>query len=171
MWRCVYPGLTNVSERHIASILNVEKSASRELASAGGCRLSHQSETTSREGESVGHMGNQQSGEGYGLGEGQQASSRGMSISGRVSVRGGEKIQGYWARIDPVTTRLQMTSEFIFYGEKLLAQPQFSSWRTTPCRLSATVLSIYSQLPSICGGCLLHPQPEETQCHCDDEHS
>jgi len=35
-----------------------------------------------------------------------------------------------------------------FYGEELhhLAQPP--SWRTTPCRLSATAYSIYSQLLS-----------------------
>jgi hypothetical protein len=30
------------------------------------------------------------------------------------------------------------------------AQPP--SWRTTPCRLSATVYSIYSQLPPVSGG-------------------
>jgi hypothetical protein len=35
-------------------------------------------------------MENHQRGEGLGLGEGQQAGSRGMSISGRVSVRSGE---------------------------------------------------------------------------------
>jgi hypothetical protein len=29
----------------------------------------------------------------------------------------------------------------------------------TPCRLSATAYWIYSQLPSIPGGCYLHPQP------------
>ena len=32
-----------------------------------------------------------------------------------------------------------------------------SIWRTTPC-----LLSVYSQLPYISGGCLLHPQPEDT---------
>jgi hypothetical protein len=48
-----------------------------------------------RERGSVGHMVNQQRGEGQGLGDDQQAGSRGMSISGRVSVRGGDKIQGY----------------------------------------------------------------------------
>jgi hypothetical protein len=47
MWRCVDPGLTDVSEEHIASIFRVEKSASGEPASAGGCRLSPQSEKTS----------------------------------------------------------------------------------------------------------------------------
>jgi hypothetical protein len=56
MWRCVDHASTDVSEGHIASIFRVEKSASGEPAWAGGCRLSHQSETTSyirtgREGE------------------------------------------------------------------------------------------------------------------------
>jgi hypothetical protein len=94
MWRCVDPGLTDVSEERIAFIFRVEKSTSGEPTSACGCRLSHQSETTSyirTERGRIGHMGNQKRGEGYGLGEGQQASSRGMSISGRVSVSGGEK--------------------------------------------------------------------------------
>jgi hypothetical protein len=38
-----------------------------------------------------------------------------------------------------------------------------TSWRTTPCRLSATAYSSYSQLPSIPGGRLLHPQPEDAE--------
>jgi hypothetical protein len=38
MWRCVGPGLSDVSEERIASIFRVEKSASGEPASAGGCR-------------------------------------------------------------------------------------------------------------------------------------
>jgi hypothetical protein len=42
MWRCVVLALTNVSEERIASIFRVEKSASGEPVSAGGCRLSHQ---------------------------------------------------------------------------------------------------------------------------------
>jgi hypothetical protein len=45
------------------------------------------------------------------------------------------------------------------------AQPP--SWRTTPCRLSATAYSIYLQPPSISGGCLLHPQPEDMPCRGD----
>jgi hypothetical protein len=40
-----------------------------------------------------------------------------------------------------------------------LAQPW--SWRTTPCRLSETAYSIYSQLHSILE-LFLHPQPEDT---------
>jgi hypothetical protein len=38
------------------------------------------------------------------------------------------------------------------------------SWRATPCRLSATVYLIYSQLPFISWGRLLHPQPEDAPC-------
>jgi hypothetical protein len=38
------------------------------------------------------------------------------------------------------------------YSEELLALSPTSSWRTTPCRLSATAYSIYSQLLSISGG-------------------
>jgi hypothetical protein len=41
------------------------------------------------------------------------------------------------------------------------------SWRIAPHQLSATVYSIYSQLPSISGGCLLHPQPEDVPCRGD----
>jgi hypothetical protein len=45
MWRCVYPGLTDVSEERIASIFREENSKSGEPASAGGRRLSQRSET------------------------------------------------------------------------------------------------------------------------------
>jgi hypothetical protein len=38
MWRCVDPGVIDVSEERIASIFMVEKSGSGEPASAGGCR-------------------------------------------------------------------------------------------------------------------------------------
>jgi hypothetical protein len=48
-----------------------------------------------------------------------------------------------------------------FYSGVLLAPAQHPSWITTPCRLSATAYSIYPQLPSISGGRLLHPQPED----------
>jgi len=34
-------------------------------------------------------------------------------------------------------------------GEDLLDPHPLRSWRTTPCRLSSTAYSIYSQLPSI----------------------
>jgi hypothetical protein len=44
----------------------------------------------------------------------------------------------------------------VYCGESL-APPQPPSCRTTPCRLSATAYSVYSWLPSISGGRLLHP--------------
>jgi hypothetical protein len=45
-----------------------------------------------------------------------------------------------------------------FYGERLLTPSPTTttpppSRRTTPCRLSTAAYSIYSQLPSITGGC------------------
>jgi len=46
-----------------------------------------------------------------------------------------------------------------------LVQPQ--SWMTTPCRLSATAYSIHSQLPSTCGGRLIHPQHKNASCRDD----
>jgi hypothetical protein len=39
MWYCVDRASTDVSEEYIASIFWLEKSASGEPASAGGCRL------------------------------------------------------------------------------------------------------------------------------------
>jgi hypothetical protein len=36
-----------------------------------------------------------------------------------------------------------------FHGEELVAPLPSTRWRATPCRLSATAYSIYSQLPSI----------------------
>jgi len=51
-----------------------------------------------------------------------------------------------------------------FYSEELLDLLHPPSWRTTPCRLSATACSIHSQLPSISGGRLLHPQHEDAPC-------
>jgi hypothetical protein len=47
---------------------------------------------------------------------------------------------------------------FIVRSFKPHARP--SNWRTTPCWLSATAYSLYSQLPSIFWGHLLHLQPE-----------
>jgi hypothetical protein len=44
---------------------------------------------------------------------------------------------------------------------------QLPSWRTTLCRLSATAYTIYSQLPSIPGGRLLHQQHEDAPCRGD----
>jgi hypothetical protein len=40
MWRCINPGLTDVSEERIVSIFRVDKSASGEPASGGGCKRS-----------------------------------------------------------------------------------------------------------------------------------
>jgi hypothetical protein len=59
--------LTDVSEERIASILRVERSASGQPVSAGGCRLSHHGKQPLykiSEGGSVGHMRNQQRGDG-----------------------------------------------------------------------------------------------------------
>ncbi|KAJ4442174.1 hypothetical protein ANN_12040 [Periplaneta americana] len=42
-----------------------------------------------------------------------------------------------------------------------------SAGRTTPYQLSTTAYSIYSQLPSISGGRLLYPQPEDVPYHGD----
>ena len=48
-----------------------------------------------------------------------------------------------------ITTVTSFASQYIFTARSCrhLAQPP--SWRTTPCRLSAIIYSIYSQLPSI----------------------
>jgi hypothetical protein len=54
-----------------------------------------------------------------------------------------------------------------FGGEDLLAPFQHPSWKTIPCRLPATAYSIYSQPPSISGGRLHHPQPEDPPCRRD----
>jgi hypothetical protein len=62
------------------------------------------------------------------------------------------------------TTRLESTSH---YWGALLAPAQTTSWKTTHCWLSATGYSIYSQLPSISGGRLLYPQPEDAPCRGD----
>jgi hypothetical protein len=56
-----------------------------------------------------------------------------------------------------------LRNKLIFYSEELLA-PRPSP---NPCRLSATTYSIYSQQPSIPGGRLLHPRPEDVPCRGD----
>jgi len=48
-----------------------------------------------------------------------------------------------------------------FYGEELLAPRPTPSWRTNPCRLSATAYSIYSWPPS-----LLKAVPSSATCVC-----
>jgi hypothetical protein len=55
-------------------------------------------------------------------------------------------------------------NNLFYYGEKFLPHAQLQSWSTTPCPLSAITYSTYSQLPSISGGCLLHPQPKDAPC-------
>jgi hypothetical protein len=58
--------------------------------------------------------------------------------------------------------RIFLTSLFLTVKSYPHAQPP--SWRTTPCLLSATAYSMYSQLPSKTGDRLLHPQPEDAPC-------
>jgi hypothetical protein len=53
---------------------------------------------------------------------------------------------------------LTFHNKLFFYGEELQPLAETPSCRTTPCRLSATAYSIYSQLPSTCGSCFLHQQ-------------
>jgi hypothetical protein len=47
---------------------------------------------------------------------------------------------------------------------------QLPSWRTTLCRPSATAYSIYSQLHSTSGDCILQPQPAEAP-RCGDRNT
>jgi hypothetical protein len=49
----------------------------------------------------------------------------------------------------------------IFTMRNLIPHAQPSSWRTTPCRVSVTAYSVYSQLPSVSGGRLLHSHLED----------
>jgi hypothetical protein len=58
-------------------------------------------------------------------------------------------------------------NKIMFYGELLLAPTPNPKLRNSPCRLSATAYSIYSQLPSVSGGRFLHPQPEDAPCRGD----
>jgi hypothetical protein len=54
-----------------------------------------------------------------------------------------------------------VTNLHIFKLRNCWLHVQPPSWMPTPCRFSATAYSIYSQLPSISGDHLLHPQPED----------
>jgi hypothetical protein len=54
---------------------------------------------------------------------------------------------------------------FTVWSCQTRAQPP--NWRTNWCWLSSAAYSIYSQLPSISRGRLLHPQPEDAPCHSD----
>jgi hypothetical protein len=59
-----------------------------------------------------------------------------------------------------------VTSLF-FMGRICWPHARPPSWRTTSCRLPATAYLVYSQLPSISGDRLLHPQPEDAPCRGD----
>jgi len=50
---------------------------------------------------------------------------------------------------------------FFFFTVNCYPLAKLPSCRTIPRRLSATAYSIYSQLPAISGGRVLHPQPED----------
>jgi hypothetical protein len=59
----------------------------------------------------------------------------------------------YHQRISPGPRLCDLFRNMVFFTMRTcqhLAQPP--SWRTTPCRLSATAYPMYSQLPSISGG-------------------
>jgi hypothetical protein len=62
---------------------------------------------------------------------------------------------------------VRFRNKFIFTVRSCWPHAQPPSWMITPCRLPATAYSIYSQLPSIPGGCLLPPQPEDAPCRGD----
>jgi hypothetical protein len=53
-----------------------------------------------------------------------------------------------------------------FYNEFLAPRPS-PKLKDRPFRLSTTAYSIYSQLPSVSGGRLLYPQPENAPCRGD----
>ena len=52
----------------------------------------------------------------------------------------------------------------IFMVTSCLHHAQHHSWRTTPCRRSATAYSMHSQPPSISGGSSFHPRNEDASC-------
>jgi hypothetical protein len=55
-------------------------------------------------------------------------------------------------------------NKLFYYGEELLAPRSTPRLEDHPLSVVATAHSIYWQLPSIPGGCLLHPQPENAPC-------
>ena len=64
----------------------------------------------------------------------------------------------------PLVCCLRLLIQYIrSYPQYLKPFLQTPSRRIAPCRLSVTVYSTYSQLPSI----FLHPQPEDTPCRVD----
>ena len=74
---------------------------------------------------------------------------------------------GHFQRNCPCPRLCRFCNMLISYGKDLSAPCQKSRWRTTTCLLSATVYSIYSQLPCVAGGRILHPQAEDAPC-CGD---
>jgi hypothetical protein len=61
------------------------------------------------------------------------------------------------------------SSEVLFLRRGVVGPPaQPPSCSTSPCRFSATDYLIHSQLASISGGCLLHPQSEVAPCSSDN---
>jgi hypothetical protein len=74
---------------------------------------------------------------------------------------------GHFQRNRPRPRLYTFCNMLISYGEDLSAPCQNSGWRTTNCLLSATVYWIYSQVPCIFGGHILHPQAEDAPC-CGD---
>jgi hypothetical protein len=73
----------------------------------------------------------------------------------------------YFIRIRPILRPSATFRYNIFTTRIWKPHAQFSRWRYTPCRFSATDYSIYSQLPSISGGRLFRLQPEDAQCSSD----
>jgi hypothetical protein len=55
-------------------------------------------------------------------------------------------------------------NRLIFSYDSLLAQRSTPKWSTNTCRFSSAAYSLYSQLPRIAGGRLLHPHSEEAPC-------
>jgi hypothetical protein len=70
--------------------------------------------------------------------------------------KGTVQVRGFW---------WSFVTSLFFMVRTCLPHAQHPSWRTTHCRLSVTAYSIYLQIPSISGGRLLHPQPEDAPCH------
>jgi hypothetical protein len=62
----------------------------------------------------------------------------------------------------PSTTLQDYNLDLLFFtARNCNPLAQTPSWITTPCRRFATAYSMYSQLPSVYEGRLLHSQPED----------